>query len=225
MGGRKHHFSLKSWHLILILIPLLFLTATFYRLNHLRMSELRDAVLAADVSGDKESISSALSELQTFTRTHTVINITNSNGGELIRLGTGPFYLENSYHRDANAAIEAAEQSLSDGSNPYGNIYQIASNVCKPLAKKYGWSWNSQGYMNCMTGELAKYPSAPDISTTILADIPSTELYRYDFSSPIWTPSFSGFFSLLCLIIIVVLFTRFLLYIMLKLILILDKSA
>lgn len=224
MGGKRKHFALKTWHLVLLLIPLLFLTATFYRLDHIEMVHLRDAVFSADESGDTDAISSSLAKLRQFTTTHTIINIADSNGNTLVHLGTGPFYLEQSYIRDANAAIEAAESNISDGANPYGNIYQAASDVCKPLARKYGWRWNSQGYMNCMTNELAKYPAAPDISTTILADVPSTELYRYDFSSPIWTLTLSGFSVLLCLAIIVVIFIRFLIYIMLKLILILDKS-
>ena len=58
MGGKKTNRirdflkrrfkSVQTWQLIVILIPLLFFTATLLRLDHLKMVELRSAVLTAD---------------------------------------------------------------------------------------------------------------------------------------------------------------------------------
>lgn len=212
--------NLRTWQYILILIPLLFLTATFLRIDHIRMTELKSAVLNADSEGDTEKISSSLEELKKFTFSHMVINIDDSNGNYDIYFGTGPFYLEQQYLRDANATIEKAEREGS--TNPNGNIYAAATAICKPQAIANGWSWNSTGYLECMTSEIAKYPASDNFSS---AEIPSTELYRYNFASPIWTPSLSGFSIILCIILFIVIFARLLIWLILRIALIFLKKA
>ena len=215
---KLHRPSLKTWQLVLILFPLLFLTASFLRLDHIRMAELRDAVLKADELGDDEALSSSIRELKSFVSKNIIVSITETNGSLELSFGTGPFYLEHSYHLAADAALSEAETKLTkDDNNPYGNIYILASDVCKPLAAANGWIWSSPGYINCMTTEIQKYPSSSELVDTLVADIPSTELYRREFSSPLWAPSFSGFFVLLTLAVSVVIFIRFLIWLVLRL--------
>ena len=109
-----------------------------------------------------------------------VINVTESNGVQEVTFGTGPFYLEYSYQRAAEAAIRAAEESLTDDSNPNGNIYQIVTNICRAEGVNSGWN----AYLECWTRELEKFPAAEELgSTTIAASIPSTELYRKNYAS------------------------------------------
>lgn len=216
-------FSIATWQLILILLPLLFLTATFLRLDHIRMTELRSDVFAADESGDKNAIDSSLVALQTFVSSNVIVNITEKNGLETISFGTGPFYLEHSYQRDANAAIEAAEKKLNSGENEHGNIFIAASDTCKPIAIANGWAWNSPGYIECMTTEINKYPAAADIVDSLTADVPSTELYRREYGSPLWAPTLSGFSILLCLILTVVIITRFFIWLIIRLSLLFIK--
>lgn len=221
MGGKfKFRFKkvkIHTWQLILVLLPLLFLAATFLRLDHIKMSKLREAVLAADLSENENELEKNLSELADFTRKNIIINITEKNGTQEIVFGTGPFYLEKTYTRAAEKAIEEAESKLSDGSNPNGNIFAAAMNICKPQAIANGWAWNSPGYLNCMTSEINKYPAADNLEEQIIVNIPSTELYRREFSSPLWAPSLSGFTILLCLILIVVIFIRFLIWLVIRL--------
>lgn len=221
MGG-KFKFSLKkikihTWQLFLILIPLLFLTATFLRLDHVKMTELRSAVLDADASGDEDKLTGSLSELAEFTRKNIIVNITEENGLQKLTFGTGPFYLEQTYRRDAEKAIAEAEAKSSDDTNPYGNIFASAMNICKPQAISAGWAWNSEPYLNCMTSEINKYPASEDLTSQLIADIPSTELYRKEFSSPIWTFSISGLLILLCLILIAVIFIRLFIWLIIRL--------
>ena len=163
MGGKKSNHlrqalrkfgGVRSWQLLLILIPLTFVTATLLRLDHLKMSDLRRAVLDADAANDDAAIQESLIKLQDFVFSHVVINVAESNGTQSIVFGTGPFYLENQYLRAANAAIEAAESNLANDQNPNGNIYAAASAICKPLAIENGWAWNSPGYLDCWTSEL-----------------------------------------------------------------------
>lgn len=212
------HFRLvRAWQLILILIPLLFVTATLLRFDHLQMVELRDAVFAADELGDDEKLQQSLVALQEFTVSHVVVNVIESNGVQEITFGTGVFYLENQYLRAADAAIEAAESQMIDDSNPNGNIYAAASAVCRPLAIANGWSWSDQSHIDCWMNELAKYPTADSLNATLTANVPSTELYRRDFASPIWAPSPAGFAMLACAILIILIVARLLIWIVAKL--------
>lgn len=218
MGGKNSNHlkqalrkfsSVRNWQLLLIFIPLVFVTATLLRLDHLKMTALRRAVLEADAANDDVAIEENLTKLRDFVFSHVVINVVESNGTQSVIFGTGPFYLENQYLRAANAAIEAAEANLADDANPNGNIYAAVSAICKPLAIENGWNWNSQGYLDCWTSELAKYPTSDELSSNLLvADLPSTELYRINYASPIWTFSWASLAIIACLIILIVVIIR-----------------
>lgn len=209
--------KIKTWQLVVALVPLLFVDATLLRVDHIRMTELRDAVLAADAEENDEKNMQALRELKEFAFSHIVINIVDDNGEQKVTFGTGPFYLEHQYIRAANKALEEAEATIASDSNPNGNIYQMASNVCQPQAIANGWGWSDAGYINCMVGEIQKYPAAEDLNDTIAATLPSTELYRYEYVSPIWAPTLTGFMLLITLIVIVVIFIRWIMWVVLRL--------
>ncbi len=215
--GRIKIYKIKTWQIIVILVPMLFIDATLLRKDHIRMTELRDSVLAADEAENDEEIAKTLEELKGFVFSNMVINIVEENGEQKITFGTGPFYLEHQYLRAANKALEEAEQKLASDSNPNGNIYQLASDVCKPQAIANGWSWDNANYINCMMTEIQKYPSSDEIQDKIVASLPSTELYRKNYASPIWAPTFTGFMILITLLLFVVIFIRGIVWIILKL--------
>lgn len=234
MGGKKtNHIrqflnrikTIRVWQLVLIFIPLTFVAATLLRFDHLKMVELRTAVLEADATGNSEEISHSLKQLQDYVFSHIIVNVVESNGQQSIIFGTGPFYLEQQYLRAANAAIEAAESQIADDSNPNGNIYAAVGDICKPLAIANGWSWNSPGYLNCWIEELAKYPEADNLGTSLSADLPSTELFRYNYASPIWAPSWSGFVLLACAILLLVIVIRGIVWLVLQIALLFLKKA
>ncbi|MBQ3309983.1 hypothetical protein IJG73_00880 [Candidatus Saccharibacteria bacterium] len=228
MGGRLLALvkQIKTWQLFLVLLPLLFVTATLLRFDHLKMTDLKNAVLAADEAEDDAAILTALENLKKFTDTHIVVNIVEKNGRQNLTFGTGPFYLEHLYIRKATEEIAKAEQKLQEtgDTNPNGNIFAAAMAVCKPQAIANRWSWNSPNYLNCMTGEINKYPATDDITDSLTADVPSTALYRYDYASPVWAPTAAGFCILLCFILIVVIFIRVLIWITLRIALIFLKN-
>jgi len=215
--GRIKFHRIKTWQLVVILLPLFFIDATLLRADHIRMTELRDAVLAADVAENDEEISQTLDRLKNFVFSNIVINVVDDNGRQEVSFGTGPFYLENQYIRAANKALDEAEASIVSDSNPNGNIYQMASEVCQPQAIANGWSWNDANYINCMVGEIQKYPAADELNNTIAASLPSTELYRKNYASPIWAPTFTGWMILFTILIIVVIFIRGIIWILLRL--------
>ena len=215
--GRIKIHKIKTWQLVLILIPLLVIDATLLRVDHIRMTELRSAVLAADEAENDEEVTRTLEELRDFVFSNIVINVVDDNGIQKVSFGTGPFYLEYQYLRDANAALEEAEKKFADDSNPNGNVYAMASAVCQPQAIANGWTWNDANFINCMMTEINKYPAADDLQYNIVASLPSTELYRKEYSSPVWAPTLTGFMLLLTLIIIVVIFIRFIIWVVLRL--------
>lgn len=209
--------KIKTWMLFLILVPLLFVDATLLRQNHIRMTELRDAVMAADEENNDALIAERLVALKEFVFSNTVINIRDANGEQNISFGTGPFYLEHQYLRAAQAALADAEARLTSDANPNGNIYGQAGDTCKALALANGWTWDNVNFINCMVTEINKYPSANEIQDTIIAALPSTELYRHNYASPIWTSSLLGWLMVITLVIIVVIFIRILIWIVLRL--------
>ncbi|MBR3157115.1 hypothetical protein IKF20_01635 [Candidatus Saccharibacteria bacterium] len=215
--GRIKLRMIKTWQLLLILVPVLFADATLLRLDHIRMTEMRDAVLEADAAEDDQAISDNLEKLKDYVFSNIVINIVEENGEQRVTFGTGPFYLEHQYIRAANAALEEAEKTIGSDSNPNGNVYQLASEVCRPQAIANGWSWNDANYINCMMGEIQKYPAADELQDKIIASLPSTELYRKNYASPIWAPTLTGFMILITIVVIVVILIRGLIWVILRL--------
>jgi hypothetical protein len=219
------------------------MSATFLRFDHLRMNELKEAVLEADRAGEdedgklpegetqrpQEEITADLAEkvkaLKSFTESHTVINFLDKNGNTEIVLGTGPFYLEHQYNRLALTALQQAQAlaaTITDD-NPNGNVYAYANSVCQPQAIRYGWAWNSAPFIACMTGEINKYPATDYITEQISASIPNTALFRYDFISPIWAPTLAGFTILLSILLALIIIIRVITWILLRIALIFIK--
>lgn len=174
---------IKTWQLVLVLIVMLLLSATFLRLNNIGMIERRTAVINADKAGDEEVTRARLFDLQRYSAAH-------------MNADTGVVYLVEQYQRDTQAAIAAA--SAREGEN---NINAKADAVCKAQHAGY-----SQAYVQCFAAELAKYPSG--INSPDKANLPSPSLYRHTFFSPIWSPDFAGFSILICLLITVVILLR-----------------
>ena len=245
---RSRHFlnflkSIRTWQLILILIPLGFMSATFLRFDHLKMNELKTAVLEADAAGEDENgeikagetqkpqeeitqdIAEKVKALKKFTESHTVVNFLDKNGQTELVLGTGPFYLEHQYNRLALAALTQAQILASQitDDNPNGNVYAKANEVCRPQAIRYGWAWNSAQFINCMTGEIQKYPATDALTTQIAASIPNTALFRYDFVSPVWSPTISGLFILATALVAIIIIIRIITWILLRIALLFLK--
>ena len=219
MGGRikVKKPKIRTWQLLVLLIPLIFIVVTLMRQDHIRMVELRDAVLKADEDENDEEIAKTLASLRDYVSSNIVINVVEENGTQKVMFGTGPFYLEKQYIRAATEAFKKAEESMKSDDNPNGNIYGKAGEVCRPQAIRNGWAWNSPQYINCMMTEIAKYPSSENLQDTIIAQLPSTEMYRHNYASPVWAPTLTGFFIVITLVVIVVIFIRLLGWIIIRL--------
>ncbi len=186
----------KTWQLCLLLIPLLFVAATFLRLNNLGMIERRDVVLAADKKGDKAKLKSSLLELQ-----HYVSHHMNTS------LGKNGIGLQATYNRDYKTAISKAAQS----NVPSGNIYENASNTCQAQS---GGNFNN--YVQCVSSKVASAGQGSDALKTVY--LPQPSAYQYNFVSPIISLDLAGFFVVICLILTGVILSRLLLVLFLKLV-------
>ncbi len=217
--------AVKTWQLFLIFVLLLFASATLLRIDHVKMTELRSAVISADESGNEFELADSLNALKDFTTNNIIVNIVDDNGLKKIEFGTGVFYLERSYTRQATALLEAASEKEIDDSNPHGNIYADVSATCKGLALANGWSWDTPAYIDCWQEELAKFPESELEEGIIKVELPSTELFRREFSSPLWAPTATGFVVLITALLGVVIFIRFIIWCVLEITLIIIKKS
>ena len=209
-------FEVKNWKLFLVLVLIAFLAATQLRIDHLRMLEYKKDVITADESNNDEEIAKALAELQKFTTSHIIFNVTEENGNQRIIFGTGAFYLGNQYQRKANEALKAAQDKMlaeDPSMSAYGNVYKAVAVICDAKGKRLGWRYPNNAYLNCFWDELGKYPTTDQLSVSSAANLPSTELFRYDYSSPVWYPCLSGILILICAILLVVILIRIIIWI------------
>lgn len=175
----------KTWQLVVLLLLASFISATFLRLNNIGMVERRAAVMSADQEGNQDVIIQRMYHLQQYVSSHM-----NTD------LGRG-VYLEASYARD----LQDWQKNQYGSSNPNGNIYEKAQEVCAPRFSSY-----SQAYLQCTTSELAKYPAASDPATD--TSKPRQEAYIHSFASPMWSPDFAGWSLVVCGVILLLIVIR-----------------
>ena len=175
----------KTWQLVILLILMSFVTATFLRLNNIGMVERRTAVLAADNAGISTTTQARLYDLQRYVSAHM-----NTDMGKGV-------YLEFTYKND----VQDAYINASNEGNPNGNIYKKAQEVCAPQFTSYSYA-----YLQCTTGELAKYPEGTDLIS--LVNLPTANSYLHVFASPLWSPDFAGWSLLVSVVIFIMIIAR-----------------
>jgi hypothetical protein len=175
---------IKTWQLLVVLLLVGFITATFLRLNNIGMIQRREAVQTADKAGNTADMTNRLYDLQRYSVSH-------------MNADSGVFYLEQQYRRDVQKIVDGAKNV----GNPNGNVNVKADAVCKP--QYTAWS---PAYVQCFADELAKFPPSPDPVQNVT--LPSTDLYRQSFVSPLWSPDFAGWSVLGCIAIIIVIVVR-----------------
>lgn len=193
--------KVKTWQLIIVLLMFGFVTATFLRLNNVGMIERRDAVEAADKAGDRGQLERRLYDLQRYVSEH-------------MNTSTGRIALEHTYQADNDAHLKKLTSESPD-SNPNGNVYAKAAEVCDPIGRAQGWRWPDPRYTNCLNQELEKYPSASLLQDEMKPLAP--EPYYHNFASPRWSPDFAGWSLLVCGLILLVIIIRLVILGVLKL--------
>lgn len=177
---------IKTWQLVVLLIFVGFIAATFLRLNNVEMVQRRTAVLNADKIGDQVAVKNRLIELQRYVTAH-------------MNTEMGTIYLEAQYKRDSEAANAAAatESTRSD-------TFKKAQQICAPRYANLGHY--SQAYQQCVITELNKFPSGSQLTSEL--KLPKADSYRHSFVSPLWSPDFAGVSILICFLIIILIVGR-----------------
>ena len=180
----KNIQRVKTGQLVVLLILMGFVSATFLRLNNVGMVQRRDAVIAADKQGNAEATRNRVLDLQRYVSAH-------------MNTSQNDVYLSAQYERDKAALVQQAAASGESGEV----INAKVDAICKPQFSGY-----NQGYVQCFAREYAKY--APGHDPVSQVKMPDTEKYRFVFTSPLWSPDFAGFSLLICVVIVAVIIGR-----------------
>ncbi len=184
----KNLQRVKTWQLVILLVLMGFVSATFLRLNNVGMDQRRKAVVAADEdanTAEKEEITRArLQELQSYVASH-------------MNTGKNDVYLAAKYERDKARLIEDASKNNESGEV----INKKVDDICKPQFSNY-----NQGYVDCFAREYAKY--APGSDPVSRVQMPDPDSYRMVYASPLWSPDFAGFSLLVCFAIVIMIVAR-----------------
>lgn len=182
--GRLHHDwgkidKVKTWHILVLFVMVALLAAWALRQNNLKMIDLRQKLIQADVanSGTQE----AASELSRFVSNHM-----NTNLGQSVQL-------VNSYNRDYRALIQDSEEV---NGSIYDDAVQKCVNVNIPVTTQ----------SECIKQEVEKNTANLNVGT--VADLP-IELYSINVLSPAWSPDLAGFSVLAAVLLFIALVIRF----------------
>lgn len=163
--------NLATWQLMVLLILMTVVVATLLRMNNVRMIERKEAVLAADRSGDLGMVTERLHDLQEYSLRH-------------MNASTGQVFLENAYRQKINQLINDAKKTID--SQQGQNAYKIAADICDKRFRGY-----SQAYAECFLSEVNKQSSSVPTPVEIKTLSPNTYIHSY--ASPYWSPDLAGF--------------------------------
>lgn len=188
---------LKTWQLIILLLIGMLVSATMLRLNNLGMNTRRSAVIAADKEGDKQALQASIVELQRYVTRHMNTNLENG------------FFLSETYARDRDAALEAANGET----NPSSAVYQQASVECRERWQGGRESFRND-YVQCVIERVGTLTPQGDASKTF--NLPKADAYRINFASPAWSLDLAGLSVAFCALIVVIIAVRFLSVLLLR---------
>lgn len=185
---RKMH--IKNWQILLLLLFWIGASIFFLRQNNLKMIELREAVVVADTkNGD---VASALEGLNG--------HVFNHMNTKIVR----PVELVNTYNRQAQRAIEAANKTNGK------DIYAEATAACERRGVP----------LTSIAQCAADYAitNNPGVGPKQI-NLPDKNLFIYSFATPKWTPDLAGFSLLISTLLLIWLIARCGEYIAVKIVL------
>lgn len=196
-----HHWlvvlrRIRTWHLLILLVLLIALSAFLLRQNNLGMVERRNLVKQADEQN--AGLAEALNELQHYVLTHM-----NTDLGEGI-------FLEHSHQRAYDAAVHEAASKV----NPNSQAYKDVEATCRAQYVRNG---SFSGYISCVESGLKAMSPGSDPLANVKQ--PAVELFKYNFVSPAWSLDWAGLAVLATLLTAVLVILRVAAYLLLRLLL------
>lgn len=180
---------LKTWQLLIVLLLGIVCSVFFLRQNNLKMVELREAVLTADKVG--VNVAPALEALNQHVFDHMNTRIVR------------PVELVNTYNRQAQAVIEAANKGSGR------DIYAEATAACE----RRGIPLTS--IAQCAADYAAT--NNPGVGPQQIV-LPDKNRFVYSFASARWTPDLAGFSVLVTGVTLVWLLGRLVEYVLVRLV-------
>ncbi len=185
---KLHHISvqLRSFRTIYIIIALIIsivITANALRQNNLKAIQLRDAVLTSDENNDDVEV--ALKELRSHVYNHMNTNL--SAGATSIQ---HPVQLKFTYDR----LVEAEKNRVSTTNE---KIYANAQAVCE---KQFPVGLSGSGRIPCIEDYVAKNGTEEQPI--------QDSLYKFNFTSPFWSPDLAGFALAVSLLLGIILIAK-----------------
>ena len=167
------------------------------RSNHVKMTQLKEAVIESDNNEDLEALEASLLKLRKFVDNHAVPNFREDpqSGRLLINWGTGVFYLERSFEVASEKALVEATNNFDHQINQ--NIHAMARDICDRQFATF-----SQAYVNCFIAELDKY--LPADSTVPEIAMPDPSLFHLSYASPILALDLATLFMTITIVAYVV---------------------
>ncbi len=169
---RRLHAQLRRIRLWYLLIPAVLLTVTCVfalRQNNLKMLELRQALYAADKSG--QGVNEALNKLRSHVYGHMNTDLTTDEGIY------PPIQLKYTYERLSKTSVSAPENS---------KIYSDAQAYCEQQNPN---GFSGRGRIPCIEEYISNHGGTQQAADN---KVPA-ELYMFDFVSPTWSPDLAGF--------------------------------
>ncbi|HET6925022.1 MAG TPA: hypothetical protein VFH39_04290 [Candidatus Saccharimonadales bacterium] len=169
---RLHHYwtkfrGLKPWYFLAVGLVSGVICLLALRANNQHMVQLRDAVYAADKSG--QGVDTALNNLRRYVYGH--MNTQLASGPDAVY---PPIQLKYTYDRLVKAASDRTAANNSQ-------IYTDAQHYCE---QQDPVDFSGHNRVPCVM----QYVSAHGIKTTVIPD----SLYKFDFVSPAWSPDLAG---------------------------------
>jgi hypothetical protein len=172
----RYFHRVHPWYFLVIAIVFGITSLFALRQNNLTMAKYREAVYAADKTGDSVQIETALHDLRQYVVNHMNTSLTSGNNAVY-----PPVQLKYTYER-----AQAAQQAKLGQIN--ANLYHTAQQQCEA---------ENPGETGAETiACIEKYAAAEGIQ---LGNIPDA-LYKFDFMSAKWSPDLAGWSIVLTVI-------------------------
>ncbi len=166
----------KVWHLLAALLLCLVIHLFALRANNLTMVRLRNAVYAADKSGN--AVEQSLQSLRNYVQSHMNTNLQDGATGVY-----PPIQLKYTYER-----LQQAEKQRVAGAN--AALYPAAQAFCQ---QQNSTDFSGRNRIPC----IENYVSQNGAKARTIPD----SLYKFSFISPSWSPDLAGWTRLLSILL------------------------
>lgn len=180
--------------LVIILIASSVLSVLFLRLNNQNMVRYRDALVAADKTGDAKQVQRAAKLLQNYVAGH-------------MNTATGKIALQTLYNQAAEKALEASKPVEVST-----DVYQAATEACKPELTNHGY----RAWASCVANKVgANGVYSLDVNKQAA---PDPDIYYIEYAPARWSVDLAGACLMVAVLALLILSIKLIVYLIMKLV-------